>query len=537
MSNAGDLAKVSARGGFHLLWGLAASTVITSIGVIVLARLLSPSDFGLYTIALTIPNLIQNFRDWGTSYAIVKYSAQYHSENQESKVKEIIFSGLVFQTVLGIVLTLITLLISDFLAGSLFQRPDLGYLIQIVSLSLLSGSFVSLVQTKAGTSTSAAQAAFIGLEKTEYNSVTLLILSVIRTVLISLFVIIGLGSFGAVVGYTLSLLLTGSTSILLISIIYSKFPKKPISEMNILANIKFMLHYGFPLSIATIVQGFLLQFYLVVLAIFATDSMIGNFSVATNFVVLITFFATPITIMLFPAFSKLNHEKDREDLKNVFRFSVKYGAFLVVPVTFLVICLSEPAVFALFGSQYSDSPLFLSLLAITYLYSAFGFLSVTNLLNGQGQTRLNLKLTLLMALIGFPLGFVLISQFDVVGLILTTLIAEVPSIIGGLYWIRKNYGITIDLFSSVKILLSSAMSSGLTYVVVTHLGFGSWLSLVVGVAVFVPLYVLASLLTKTVTVADVNNLRDMTKSLGSLHRLIVLVLDFYEKLMVTLKLD
>ena len=107
----------------------------------------------------------------------------------------------------------------------------------------------------------------------------------------------------------------------------------------------------------------------------------------------------------------------------------------------------------------------------------------------------------------------------------------------GLYWIRKNYGITIDLFSSVKILFSSAVSSGLTYVVVTHIGFGSWFSLVVGVAVFVPLYILASLLTKTVTVADVNNLRDMTKSLGSLHRLIVLVLDFYEKLIITLKLE
>ena len=124
---------------------------------------------------------------------------------------------------------------------------------------------------------------------------------------------------------------------------YSKFPKKSIREMNILDNIKDMLHYGFPLSIATIVQGFLLQFYLVVLAIFASDAMIGNYSVATNFVVLIAFFATPITTMFFPAFSKLNPEKDKEDLKNIFRFSVKYGAFFVVPVAFLVICLSQPA--------------------------------------------------------------------------------------------------------------------------------------------------------------------------------------------------
>lgn len=142
-----------------------------------------------------------------------------------------------------------------------------------------------------------------------------------------------------------------------------------------------------------------------------------------------------------------------------------------------------------------------------------------------------------MALIGFPLGYFLISKFDVVGLILTTLIAEIPSMIVGLYWIRKNYGITIDWFSSAKILVSSAVASSLTYVVVTHLGFDSWISLVIGVAVFVPLYMLASLLTRTVDLADVNNFRDMTKSLGSLHRIFVLVLDIYEKMMITLKLE
>jgi O-antigen/teichoic acid export membrane protein len=104
--------------------------------------------------------------------------------------------------------------------------------------------------------------------------------------------------------------------------------------------------------------------------------------------------------MLFPAFSKLDPIKDSVDFKNVFKFSVKYGALLVVPFTFLVISLSQPAVYTLFGSQYDRSPLFLSLLAIIYLYSAFGSLSVTNLLNGQGKTRFNLKRTILTVIIG-----------------------------------------------------------------------------------------------------------------------------------------
>ena len=537
MSKAADMAKTSVKGGFHLLWGLAASTIITSLGVIVLARLLSPSDFGIYTIVLTIPNLIQFFRDWGTSYATVKFSAKYNSENNPSKIKEIIFSGLIFQALFSIVLTLVTLLTSDFLATSLFQRPDIGPLIQVVSLSLLSSSLISLVQTKAGISTSVAQGAFIGLEKTEYNSLTLLILSIFRTGLTSLFVIMGLSSFGAVVGYTLSLLLAGMTSLFLIWLIYRDLPKKSIREMNIVENLKDMLHYGFPLSMVSLLRGFFLQFQLIVLAIFATDALIGNYSVATNFVVLITFIAIPVTTMLFPAFSKLDPEKDKEDLSNIFRFSVKYGAFLVVPVAFLVICLSQPAVFTLFGNQYTSSPLFISLLAIPYLYSAFGLLSIENLLNGLGETKMNLKLTLLMAMIGFPLGFILISVYGVIGLILINLVAGIPSLIIGLYWIRKRYELTIDFFSSAKILLSSAIASGLTYVVITHLGFASWITLIIGVMIFVPLYVFCILLARTIDLSDINNLSDMTKSLGPIHRLVILFFSFYKKIMTKLNLD
>jgi predicted phosphoribosyltransferase len=39
-----EMAKVSARGGFSLFWGLVASTVISAVGVIVIARLLSPAS-------------------------------------------------------------------------------------------------------------------------------------------------------------------------------------------------------------------------------------------------------------------------------------------------------------------------------------------------------------------------------------------------------------------------------------------------------------------------------------------------------------
>jgi len=86
MSKAADMAKVSVKGGFHLLWGLVASTVISAVGTIFVAKLLGDTNYGLYGIALTAPALVGLFRDWGVNTAMIRYSAQYNAENNASMV-------------------------------------------------------------------------------------------------------------------------------------------------------------------------------------------------------------------------------------------------------------------------------------------------------------------------------------------------------------------------------------------------------------------------------------------------------------------
>lgn len=57
MSKARSMAKVSAKGIFNLFWGLAASSIISAIGVMIVAGILSESEYGLVAIALMGPNL------------------------------------------------------------------------------------------------------------------------------------------------------------------------------------------------------------------------------------------------------------------------------------------------------------------------------------------------------------------------------------------------------------------------------------------------------------------------------------------------
>ena len=101
MSKAADMAKVSAKGSFHLLWGLVISTVISSVATIFIARLLGSDLYGLYGIVLIAPTLIGVFRDWGMNSAMVRYTAQFRSEDRLTEVRSIIVSGIIFEIVLG----------------------------------------------------------------------------------------------------------------------------------------------------------------------------------------------------------------------------------------------------------------------------------------------------------------------------------------------------------------------------------------------------------------------------------------------------
>jgi O-antigen/teichoic acid export membrane protein len=316
---------------------------------------------------------------------------------------------------------------------------------------------------------------------------------------------------------------------------YKSLPKPTNSKLEILTTTKTMFKYGLPLSIGTILAGFLTQFYSYILAIYVTNNAtIGNYNVALNFVVLITFFATPVTTMLFPAFSKLDSQKDTELLKNIFQYSVKYAALVVVPVTAMVIALAQPAIGTIFEDKYAQAPLFLALLSVSYLYSAFGNLSAGNLINGQGYTTFNMKLTVLTAAIGFPLSFVLISKFGVIGLIVTTLTVGLPSLFVSLRFIKKHFGVSVDWVSSVKILFSSAIAAILTYVLISQLAFSSPIELVIGVIVFVVVFIVAAVVTRTVNRAEVSNLREIINVLGPLRKPLHFLLKLIEKLMTIL---
>lgn len=231
--------------------GVAVSTIIMAIGTIILARLITPEEYGLYTIALIPSYMVAIFRDWGVNSAIIRYTASLRAENKEEKAYEIIVSGMIFELAAGLTLSVILVFLSGFIASIVFQRPEVSFLIRIASTTVFAGALLT-----------AAQSSFIGFERMELSSVTNICQAIAKTVVSPILVFVGYGALGATLGYTISYIFAAIMGLVALYLTIMRRLKDGNPWKNGLSQtLKGMLHYGVPLSIASIISGFLTQFY------------------------------------------------------------------------------------------------------------------------------------------------------------------------------------------------------------------------------------------------------------------------------------
>ena len=117
----------------------------------------------------------------------------------------------------------------------------------------------------------------------------------------------------------------------------------------------------------------------------------------------------------------------------------------------------------------------------------------------------------------------------IIGLITTSILAGIPSMFLGLYFIWKHYNVKADYKSSLKIFTASIIAATLTYISLTFLNTAKWIQLAIGGTIFLTTYILTAPIIGAVTQTDINNLRTMLSSLGIITKIINIPLTIAEK--------
>jgi O-antigen/teichoic acid export membrane protein len=453
---------------------------------------------------------------------MTKYIAQFQGSSKDESARGIIVAGLTFEIITGLTLSFVCFFMASFIASTVFRRPESTLLVSIVSISIFSGGLLTV-----------SQSIFTGVERMGLKSFIMICQSIAKTAISILLVFLGFGALGAAIGYTLSFLAAGIIGCVMLYQIVFRSTRFNTNKFGIIKNVKTMLRYGVPLSISIIINGFLMQFYGFMMAFFCSDLLIGNYQAAVNFAILLTFVITPISTVLFPAFAKLNPQNEQQLLKTVFASSVKYTALLLVPATMAMMILSQPMIYTLFGVKWVYAPFFLILYVADYLFAALGSLSVNSLLTGLGETKMLMKLSVLKVVLGVPLAVLLIPTFGILGVIIGSFLFGIPSLLWGLYWVWKHYKVKVDLKSSTRIFVASAIAAITAYLFLNFLATAEWVRLLVGGIIFLGTYIFAAPIIGAVNQTDINNLRAMFSGLGIISKLMNIPLILVEKIAKT----
>lgn len=515
-----DMAKTSAAGSFHLFIGKIVSTVILFVGSMVLTTLIPlESDYGLYAVALIPSSLLILFQDWGVGLALVRHCARCRAIGDKTDLRKPIVAGLTFTVLTGLLLTTFSLLTANIVAAKIFGEPNSTYLIAFVSVTIFSTALSGFVTN-----------VFVGFERMKFVSLVLFVQAVAQSAVGPVLVYLGYGAFGAVVGYISgSVAASAFALILLYFAVFRKLEKVHLNLSEIATTLKPFLRYGIPLAIGGILSGILVQFNSFMMASYVADlGLIGNYRVATNFGVLLTFFSVPISTVIFPVFSKLDPRKEPDLLKTVFASSVKYTTLVIIPATSALIVLSQTIISALYGAKWSSAPQFSVLSVLANLFVIFGSIGATGLLNAMGETKTVMKLYLLTLTIGIPLAFVLIPTWGINGMIICSLVAGIPSLFAALYLVSKKYGVRVNFVAAAKILVSSILATITVYSFLGVFAGSQWLRLGLGTTIFLTVFFVSAPLLGAVNQADINNLRAMFSNLGILSKVLEIPLRIME---------
>jgi O-antigen/teichoic acid export membrane protein len=544
MDKALEIGKTSVTGSFHLLIGVAGSTIIMAIGTLVLAGLLPVNEVGLYGIALIPSSIINYFRDWGINSALTQKIASLRAAGKNSEIHDVIYSGVIFELITGTVLSLICFALAEPLALILSpsNAGNLTVYISIMSLSVFAGAILA-----------AASGIFVGFERMKLNSFTQILQSIVKTALGPVLIIIGFGVLGAIYAAMGSILVGGLVGIVLVYFsLFRPLKKCKVGKCDVKSTLKPMLSYGLPLTVSSIVVGVLPQVFAFTMAIYAGEWMMGNYYASAYFGVLLTFIYLPVTTALFPAFSKLNPEKEPELLKKVFASSTKYTALLLVPATMGLVTLSTPLINTLFpkngimqsllivraAPKFPYAPLFLSVSVLVNLLVLAGNFSLGSFQTGIGKTKQVMKQSVLSLIVGLPLAYLLVAYFysiggqsyAIIGGLLGILIATIPNVAWGLYWSWKNYKVKADFGVSAKIFAASAAASLMTFLFISFFRLPNWVTLVVGFVVFTVVFLASAPLIGAINQAEIDSLKAMFSGLGTVSRILNFPLLFMRKI-------
>lgn len=341
---------------------------VTFIVGLVLARLLSPDEYGLIGICLIFTTVLNGIVDSGFSNALIR-----KKEVTDEDYNTMFMTNMAISIVLYVLLFISAPLVSDF-----FHRIELTALVRVTGLILFLNA-LSITQVTILTKNIDFKT------KTKASLVSAIISGVIGIVM----AFMGYGVW-SLVAQQLSKQLLYTLCLWVLNKWWPKFTFYNDS-------FKYMWGFGWKLLVSGILNNVWNQLYQVVVGRCYTSSTLGHYTRANECA---SIFSSNLTTIIqrvtFPVLSEL--QDDKKKLLVSYRKLIKVSMFVTVICMFALGAMAEPMIYSLIGPQWHQAATFLPFICITMSLYPLHAINL-NMLQVQGRSDLFLYLEIVKKII------------------------------------------------------------------------------------------------------------------------------------------
>jgi len=380
-----------------------------AIGII-LARILSPKEFGLMAILTIVISISQSLIDSGFSNALIR-----KKDCTQEDFSTIFYFNLLISIVLYFLLFVFSGIISSF-----FNEPQLKTLIKVLGLGLILNSFTIIQRVK--------------LTK-ELNFKMQMQISVSATLIAGIVaVVLAFNGFGVWSLIALALCRFGLTSIFFW--IGSKWrPAVVFSKKSFIE----LFSFGSKLLMSGLIDTIFKNVYNLVIGKYFLAVQLGYYTMADQFQALPSNnLSGIISRVIYPVLSEI--QDDKLKLKTAYQRIIQSTMLVSFLLMFMIAAIAEPMIIVLIGEKWLPSVLYLQLLCFVGMLVPLHVLNL-NMLQVQGRSDLFLRLEVIKKLLALPviiLGIVYGIKILIIGMIGLSLIA----LYFNSYWSGKFIGYT-----------------------------------------------------------------------------------------------
>lgn len=509
--SASEIGLRTAKVASYILASKVLSLIMLAFSFIAVARILGPGIYGIYVLATATVGIFGAVGNFGIATAINKFSAEYKAKNNNVELSHLLSNGLFMLAAISIILASLLALFSVPIAAYVMHSASFAYVLQAIALSIIFSMLFG-----------ALYGALIGMGKGSHASLMVILQSLVQSTVSVVLAYLGYGALAPILGLVLGMFTGFITGIVLV---YGTNKVKIV--LPSIKKMKPIMKFSLPIAVSNIFNVIVGNLGPIILSMFATTLILGNFGVASKVNYLFDIIIGTIGISLLPTFaSSLANKRTKSRTGEFYSYSLYVAFLFVAPLVFIVAFLSKPFSYVAFSSVYTFAPLYILVMSIGVLLGMAGNYAVPLLLSAN-KVKTVVKYNIIIALVGIALMPILIPTLKGTGLVLLLFIINpVLYDIFFIYEVRKSFNVKIDIKKIGRVLAANFIGIAFVYPLVILFG-GNYIPLIIGaVVVMVLIYPPVLALLKGVEKHDIETIRKVVGEIPIVGSVVSLLLDY-----------